>query len=329
MLLDQEERAARRALWSFFCSAERRRDDLLLFYFSGHGVKDDHGQLHLAFRDTEIDLLRATALPATELRDAMDQSRSRRQVVVLDCCHSGAFERGAKAVAGESVGTHALFGDVRGFESEGEGRITLTATDATQFAWEGRSLTGEAERSIFTRCLVDGLQSGKADRDGDGWVGVDELYDYVYGEVVSQTPRQRPGKFGAVQGEFIVARRRPGSEEAVPLPLDVAADMDSPHRATREAAVAFLGGWLHGRHIGRRLAAHTALERVASADDSIRVRQLARDTLDRPPRTSWKGLKSDDRRNVWDGSAWRELSDDGWYYWDGTAWVEVSLLERG
>lgn len=69
----------------------------------------------------------------------MDQSRSRRQVVVLDCCHSGAFERGAKAVTGESVGTQALFGDVSGFQSEGEGRIALTATDATQFAWDGQA----------------------------------------------------------------------------------------------------------------------------------------------------------------------------------------------
>jgi hypothetical protein len=329
VLLDQEERAARRALWSFFGGAERRRDDLLLFYFSGHGVKDDKGQLFMAFPDTEIDLLRATALPATELRDAMDQSRSRRQVVVLDCCHSGAFDRGAKAVTGESVGTHGLFGDVRGFQSEGEGRIALTATDATQFAWEGRNLTGEADRSVFTHCLVEGLRSGRADRDGDGWVGVEELYDYIYGEVVSRTPRQRPGKFGAVRGEFVLARRRPGSEEAVPLPPDVTVDLDSPHRATREAAVAFLRGWLHGRHLGRRLAARAALERVADQDDSIRVRELARDALDNPPRTSWKGSRSDDGRYVWDGGAWRELSEGGWYFWDGAAWVEVTSLERG
>jgi hypothetical protein len=342
-LLNREERAARRELWSFFGGAERRRDDLLLFYFSGHGVKDDQGQLHLAFPDTEIDLLRATALPATELRDAMDMSRSRRQVVVLDCCHSGAFERGAKAVMGESVGTHGLFGDARGFQAEGEGRVALTATDATQFAWEGGALTGSAERSVFTRCLVEGLQSGRADRNGDGWVGVDELYDYVYSQVVSETPRQRPGRFGAVQGEFMIARRRPGSEEPVPLPPDIAADLDSPHRAPRQSAVEFLAGWLHGGHIGRALAAKSALERMAGEDDSLTVRQLARDALERPlepapapaapeppivipARSGWKGSRSEDGRHVWDGREWRDVSEDGWYYWDGAAWVDIRTL---
>src|SRR5437868_6991249 len=32
---------------------QKKKDDLLLFYFSGHGVKDDNGELYLAARDTE------------------------------------------------------------------------------------------------------------------------------------------------------------------------------------------------------------------------------------------------------------------------------------
>src|ERR1039457_2838618 len=36
-----------------FC-ADRGRDDLLLLYFTGHGVKDLSGRLHLATTDTKI-----------------------------------------------------------------------------------------------------------------------------------------------------------------------------------------------------------------------------------------------------------------------------------
>ena len=32
--------------------SDRKKDDLLLFYFSGHGIKDENGRLYLATRAT-------------------------------------------------------------------------------------------------------------------------------------------------------------------------------------------------------------------------------------------------------------------------------------
>ena len=40
---------------------------------------------------------------------------------------------------------------------------------------------------MFTRYLVDGLKTGEADTDADGRITLDELYDYVYPQVVSST----------------------------------------------------------------------------------------------------------------------------------------------
>src|SRR5205807_2278937 len=119
-------------------------------YFSGHGVLDERGRLHLAARDTERELISGTAIPATFVTDEMDACHSRRQVLVLDCCHSGAFARGAKGSIGASVGTAGVF------EGTGTGRVVLTATDSTQYAWEGDRVSGEAEPSMFTRYLVEG-----------------------------------------------------------------------------------------------------------------------------------------------------------------------------
>ena len=45
---------------SFFDN--RKRDDLLLLYFSGHGVKDEDGQLYFATPNTRLDRLRSTAI---------------------------------------------------------------------------------------------------------------------------------------------------------------------------------------------------------------------------------------------------------------------------
>jgi len=42
--------SAQRAIASFF--SKRKRDDLLLLYFSGHSILNDAGELYLAFQDT-------------------------------------------------------------------------------------------------------------------------------------------------------------------------------------------------------------------------------------------------------------------------------------
>jgi hypothetical protein len=279
-LVNEPHQRLTREMWRFL-GGDRRADDFVLVYYSGHGVKDENGKLYLACPDTDTGLLRATALLASELTEALDQCRARRQVLILDCCNSGAFRRGTKGVRGESVGTSAAFTGSTAFRGEGQGRVVLTATDSTQYAMEGDSVDGEAQRSVFTRHLLEGLRTGEADQNGDGWIGVDELYDYVHYHVVSETPRQQPCKFADdVRGEFVIARRPRGTEKAVPLPADLEDDLRSISVATRLDAVNELGVWLSGGHIGRVLAAVGALERVAAEDDSMRVRTAAQGLLD-------------------------------------------------
>ena len=94
ILVDQPIQIMRELIETFF--SRGGIDDLLLFYFSGHGMKSDRGALYFATRDTRIDRLASTALSADWVRDLMDQSRSRRIVILLDCSYSGAFTRGSK-----------------------------------------------------------------------------------------------------------------------------------------------------------------------------------------------------------------------------------------
>jgi uncharacterized caspase-like protein len=89
---------------------QKKPDDLLILYFSGHGVRDEFGSLFLAVRNTIRFRLQSTAIRADHIREAMDQSRSKRQVLMLDCCNSGAFAQGTKAATGVSI--YALAGSV-------------------------------------------------------------------------------------------------------------------------------------------------------------------------------------------------------------------------
>lgn len=71
---------------------DRKKDDLLLLHFSGHGFKEN--ELYFAAFDTKLKLLRATGISASYINDLMQNSNSRSQVLILDCCFSGAFIRG-------------------------------------------------------------------------------------------------------------------------------------------------------------------------------------------------------------------------------------------
>lgn len=181
-------------------------DDLVVLYFSGHGVLDSRGNLYLAATDTEQDLLEATAISASFISDLLNRCRSKRQVLILDCCFSGAFAKGAKSAepkVGESVGLEEAF------KGTGYGRVILTASNSTQYAWQGTNLIGNATSSVFTYHLINGIKTGEADVDGDGSVSVDELYDYIYEKIISNSNEnlQTPQKWSFGQeGKLFLAR---------------------------------------------------------------------------------------------------------------------------
>ena len=51
----------------------------------------------------------------------------------------------------------------------------------------------------MTAAIVQALATGDADRGGDGWVSVDELYDYIYDEVRARTTLQTPNRLIEVE----------------------------------------------------------------------------------------------------------------------------------
>jgi len=256
----------------------KKPDDLVLAYFSGHGVRDADGHLYLAVSDSQLDLLSATAIPASFVTEQMDRSRSHRIVLILDCCHSGAFASGSKAPLNESIGTAPAF------EGTGYGRVVLTASDSTQYAWEGENLKGSAEQSLFTHHLVHGIETGDADINRDGQITIDELYDYVYERVVKERPNQTPGKWTyKQQGEVVVALNPRAIATTAELSQDLQQLIESSIAPARETAVRELSLLLRSAKRSIALAARQALEKLKE-DDSKKVSAAAVAALERPDR---------------------------------------------
>src|SRR5262245_19877439 len=182
VLKDEPEHVARRAVGRFFQNV--RHDDIALLYISGHGIKDEHGRLFFAMHDSELGAPRSTALSAHFVRDEIDSSLCRRIVVILDCCYSGAFPAGLSSKSGDLVADDQMLAP---------GCAVLTATRSTEYAFEGGRLAAEdPQPSIFTAALIQGLATGEADLDNDGWVGLDELYRYLYDKVRAVGRHQTP-----------------------------------------------------------------------------------------------------------------------------------------
>jgi branched-chain amino acid transport system substrate-binding protein len=122
----QQEMAV--AIETFFTNYQK--DDLVLLYFSGHGIKDESGKLYLATRSTQKNekggLVHATAVSASFIQDVLrTKCRSKRQVVILDCCFSGAFAEDMLVKDDGSVDVMNQLG--------GEGRAVLTSSTSTQY----------------------------------------------------------------------------------------------------------------------------------------------------------------------------------------------------
>jgi len=183
-----------RSVEIFFRSAAK--DDLMLFHFAGHGFLDDRNRLRFAARDTEEQYLSSTALLTRDILEIAENSLSRRNVFLVDCCYSARF-LGAFSTRGDrSVHLRAQF------PIQGKGTVVLAASGDLEYALEDR------ESSIFIRELVRGLRSGAADADGDGWVSVTDLYSYVYERLRDAGAPQTPRLLGEREGDLIIARGR-------------------------------------------------------------------------------------------------------------------------
>jgi hypothetical protein len=246
--------------------SESRRDDVLLLHFSGHGLKSESGELFFAASNTRPNRLGSTAVSADFVQRCMQASRSRSIVLLLDCCYGGAFAQGVKVRAAGDVNVLDSFPrETR--SGGGRGRAVITASSAMEFAFEGDQLSDQRPRpSAFTSALVEGLATGDADRDEDGWVSLNELYDYVFDKVREQNHHQTPSRQVEMEGELYLAHSRRRRIRPAPLPPDLQAAIADPNMYTRLGAISELQSRLASDNLPAAAGAYEALADLARND---------------------------------------------------------------
>ncbi|NER79219.1 MAG: hypothetical protein F6K42_06470 [Leptolyngbya sp. SIO1D8] len=188
---------------------DRQPEDLVLLFFSGHGVKDERRDLYFAATNTKKrrdNLMRSTAISARFIHDCIKACKARYQILILDCCFSGAF--------GKFVGRDG--GEINLEEQLGaEGRAVLASTNAVDYSFEEKG----ADLSIYTRYLVEGISTGAADENGDGVITVDELHRYTERRVKDASPIMSPTLIILKDEGFrIRIAQAPRNDSDLPLP---------------------------------------------------------------------------------------------------------------
>ncbi|WP_432994555.1 caspase, EACC1-associated type [Dactylosporangium sp. CA-233914] len=184
-VVDRPARELVEALERFFSAA--RHDDVLLVYYSGHGMTSLTGEaLFLAGHDSRTDLPVSTMVSSTQISAMIDASVVRNVVLVLDCCYSGAFK------SGDGAGPLA-----------GRGRYVLTSSRARQRSPDAAEQDG---LSLFTSYLVKGLGTEIAGAPQTGDITVGDLYQYVHGELTRAATIIPQRRFDG-DGDVVIARR--------------------------------------------------------------------------------------------------------------------------
>ena len=199
LVTDREESYIRREIEDFFSTATRH--DTLLLYYSGHGVLSQNNVLHLCARDSRRDRLAATTVSSTWITNVIEESAALVTVIILDCCHSGAFKGGG--VAGSF---------------SGQGRFVLASSRPEELA---RDADAANHASVFTSAMSEGLINGAPDLDNDGLIRIDDLHKYV-DERLSNAKKPRPQRNFVGVGDVAIAARVPDTDwEIVPQRVDV------------------------------------------------------------------------------------------------------------
>ncbi|HLP95084.1 MAG TPA: caspase family protein [Saprospiraceae bacterium] len=153
--------------------AKADENDVILFYFSGHGMKG-------CFLPVDFDKS-GNKLYHQEIRQVFKQSKAKHKLCIADACHSGALDYSG-ALTSNGPARVSLQHIYEAFEDK-EGSIALLmSSKPEELSMEDQGL----HQGVFTYYLLRGME-GAADYNGDYIVSIRELYVYVYRKVREYT----------------------------------------------------------------------------------------------------------------------------------------------
>jgi hypothetical protein len=179
-------------------------EDMVLFFFAGHGAPDpdETKNLYLLTYDTDPNSVSSTAFPMWDVETALRRTIKAETVVMLtDACHSGGInpQIGTRGITVEDNPTNDAILKL----AHSPGMVSITASEAREVSHESKKWGGG--HGVFTHFLLEGLR-GKADTDGNQKVCLGEMIDYTSEQVRRATRnKQHPDVSGSFDRQMPMA----------------------------------------------------------------------------------------------------------------------------
>ena len=202
-------------------------EDPVFFYFSGHGDAgscDGSDGASLFPQNADSDRCE-NVLTSGVLAQAWGGIPSKRKLAVVDACYSGGLRMTKAMVVLEKHLSRPQLNAL----SDGEGSVLISSSRSI----EPSLILGQDATSLFTKHLVNGLL-GHGGHDGDGFVRVFDLFNYVAIKVRDEAPEQNPVYAAYHQDQsFAVAYCLDTARRRTRTPLtEMPADGDRPGKIT-------------------------------------------------------------------------------------------------
>ena len=147
-------------------SKETTNKDVALVFLAGHGINDSGGVYYYLPVNANLDRLRRTAVPFTEMRNTV-ASLAGKTILFIDTCHAG-------NVMGARAGAPDITGVVNELASAENGAVVFASSTGKQYSFEDPDWGNGA----FTKAAVEGI-NGKADYTGKGRITINMLDLYI------------------------------------------------------------------------------------------------------------------------------------------------------
>jgi uncharacterized caspase-like protein len=166
------------------------KQEIAIFYFSGHGFLDKKDELYLSTYDVDKKDPYIGGIRIDDLRRQIYSSENKQNaILILDCCFSGAATKDTKDGSGEIKDVRPYLETNIGINAdkenygEGEGKFTITSSATDKVSWEVKDRTHQSNsqphvHGAFTYHLLQGLEGGAAD-ENSGIITLGSLQQYI------------------------------------------------------------------------------------------------------------------------------------------------------
>lgn len=181
------------------------RNDVVMVFIAGHGLLDENLDYYYATYDIDFNQPAMKGMLFSEIEELLDGIGALKKLLFMDTCHSGEVDKsemekeqenktikkeediefrtagqGVRKKEGEGLENTSelikeLFSDLR----RGTGSTVISSAGGAEYAMESSTW----KNGLFTYCLLYGLNSQKADLNGDGKIMLSEVQYYVRNEV--------------------------------------------------------------------------------------------------------------------------------------------------